>query len=267
MSDATRPPFFHDHLDLMFENLSPDATQAGVIFAAHTRTGVGLDEVAELLERFARIDPLENHEADPRLVLRGPEARLSVRMQAGRLLICDLHTSTRAWSEAAIHEILALAQRRGKRLTEPAEPALPPMPGRTRWPVFMLLALGIGLNVYVIVRVLSFRPEPDFVPLGDGQPTEEIVQRIDGSFVTNTPASDVAYQRLVFSRPNFVTLQRYSEGAPRLKVTDLYLVGTYNGKPRLVTGQNGFIDAPDWSNLEFLGESYQRTKGAENGGK
>ena len=69
-------------------NLSSDTTIADVAFGSSVLGNLAEDEVIALLERFRRIDPLQNNESDPHLLIEANAGRFLIRTIA---MVFDRH--------------------------------------------------------------------------------------------------------------------------------------------------------------------------------
>lgn len=244
--------------DLQFENLRDDGSAAHRAYERQSRAAVSPEVLVSILERFASIDPVQNVDAEPQLAVRGSAGRFLLRTQRRKLLLCSMDEGTRVWVEVTPAEVVEIA---GGHRSAPhgdgpeTEIALPKT--RRRWPAVALLLIGVSLNTWVLWRVLVATPAPDFVPEPLADSSTEFARQIRGDYIA--PAGpDLAFQRISIEEPNVITFYRYADGLNRLRNTDLYLIGRYNGKPRLITGQNGFVDAPEQSALEHSGTRYER---------
>lgn len=240
--------------DLVLRHLTPDGAAVDATAEAKPRAAVPELEVFDVLNRIARIPPAQLIELEPQITIRGRQTNLLVRPDRGRLLVCELATSDRVWREMTPVELQGTLQGTPavKTLADPAEAIAAPRPVRSRRWAVALLVVGLALNGYVLVEVFTARPELEFVPIGDGRPPKDLLETMTGSY---TAIASTNHLLIELRPPNVVV---FHDAQTNRTESDTYLFGSYKGRPRLITGRNGFIDLPDRRAIEFAGRRYER---------
>lgn len=232
------------------------------------------DRVQTLLERFKALDPIENVDADPEIILEHRQRRLVVRTGQGRLqlhdprnplepalllspaeIIAELDGSAAAERSRTVSAAAEFAE--AARVAEPLTP--PPAPALNAAWRLGLGATAAGLALYLAWALplwTAARPATVFEPLTEEQESESRRQEISGVYMTgNRPG---AHGIAVSPDGSIKIFQLNAEGVPSL-IQDSYEVGRVRGllalrtsqasEPLLQTGRH---------TLTFFGEAYQR---------
>lgn len=92
-------------------NLSTDTTAAGVMHGAVDVGELTAEEFAALLERFRRLDPVQNHEADPHLFVTMSAGKFRIRTGQGKLFLDNARDTSVPYAELTAEEIIHQLER------------------------------------------------------------------------------------------------------------------------------------------------------------
>src|SRR5580700_38182 len=87
-------------------HLGPDARRIDAGGENTDRGDFGAPELAVLLDAFVEIDPVENEEHDPHVVVTGRGAKLIIRTSRGRLHVYDVRDHAAPGIEMTVSGIL-----------------------------------------------------------------------------------------------------------------------------------------------------------------
>src|ERR1017187_7019650 len=92
-------------------NLSTDTTTADVAHGAVDIGELTAEEFAALLERFRRLDAVQNHEAEPHLFVTAPAGKFRIRTGQGKLFLDNARDSSEPYADLAAEEIVRQLER------------------------------------------------------------------------------------------------------------------------------------------------------------
>jgi hypothetical protein len=255
-------------------NLDDQARRASPELGRTTLGELQPDSVQALLERFQSIDPIENVEADPEIILEYRQRRQIVRTGQGRLQLYDPRNLLEPALQLSPAEIIAeldgsAAAARSRAVTAAAEIAEaaraeeplipPPVPAlNPAWRLTLITTAAV-LAAYLVFSLqpwTSGQPETHFEPIATEQEATLIREEIAGVYMTgNQPGS----HGISLSPDGAMKIfQLNAEGVPSL-IQDSYEVGRVRGILGVRAGQGGEpMMQTGRHTLSFFGESYQR---------
>lgn len=238
-------------------HLAPDLSHAGSDLES-TFTGVDESYVLAALEAFRAIDPVQNAEADPHLLIESPAAKLLVRTGQGRLFVYNARNLTEPFAELEPAGIL-------RQLASPAdipdpEPALPPpTPRRRRRGLAVtLITLAVALDVYSLAAFLRVRPAvtaPAVAFVTDPKILEGARLAAAGRYTTGNDPGD---RVLDISADGHVRFLRTVAGGQRTLGEDTYRVAKHNDTTCLVTSAGRLIDIQSIYAVVYCRDTYRR---------
>ncbi len=260
-------------------NLTPDARHAETDDARPIGQ-MSADELVALLETFAEIDPVENHNADPEIRVHTRRKNLVIRTVQKKLFLHNPRDNSEPAFEASAREIIeeldgtadarrtrppiptasSVDENFGRGGTEPGLPVAPRPEPAPRSPPFLLAALVLVLGAYMayseLTRPREERP-PALPPLtGTELATEDA--RISGAYMTGIEPGQ--HGIFILGGGRLELFQVNARGGPST-VYGTYQLGRDKGTLHLTTDQpGGAIGVKGQDALEFCGETYERVR-------
>jgi hypothetical protein len=238
-------------------NLGPDARR---IDAGEDKDRGDLDapELVVLLDAFLEIDPAENEEHDPHVVVTGRGAKLIIRTSRGRLQVYDVRDHAAPGIEmtvAGIVERLDRIEPTSPFTTEGEQPA-PTAPHRGI--AFAMLLVGLALNGYILYSVFyveSVNKKAEVSLLSDADEVKAREAALAGTYATGSKTGDRVIELTAAGQVRF-----YENGAngPINDSKDTYVIGRHDGQLCLaLTTETGVIDLVG-ETLVYYKDVYQR---------
>jgi hypothetical protein len=258
------------HLDRTASHAHPD----------HGECELGLvapEAFTALLETFRQLDPIENNEAEPEILVEHRGARHLVRTAASRLTLHNarhLEDPALALSAAEILAELdgsASAARRAATLAYTAtlapfpvaveEPAYVPPPRPKEKPSWAIATVAAVMGLAVVFQLVSAHEAatastqaPAWLTAADGLEAEQAT--LAGVYLTGPKPGD--HGIAIDAAGALKIFQLNAAIAPSL-VNDTYRLGRVGGKLVLATAQpGGLIVVQDRDTLGYCGELFRR---------
>lgn len=242
-------------------NLSTDTCAADI---AHGRIDVGGltgDEFIALLERFRRLDPVQNNDADPHLLVTTSAGRFRIRTGQGKLFLDNARNTADAYAELSPEEIV-------RHLGRPTAPETPAEIGQpdTKAPTpnraiaAAILIAGLALNGYTLYSVFyteTVDEKPAVTLLID--PAEITAHKNDviGSFATGSQPGDRVITIDAGGKIKFAEIGAragYNDNA------DTFRLGRIGKNYCLTTVDSGIVEVVNIDTLLYYRDTYKRTK-------
>jgi hypothetical protein len=240
-------------------HLGPDARRTRAGNEVMERGELSAADLTLLLDGFLEVDPADNEEYDPHIVVMGRGVKLIVRTSRGRLQVYDVHDHAAPAVEmtaAGILEALDRAQSSSPFLDEPQQPS-PTAPHRGI--AFAMLALGLVLNGYILYSVFyveSVNKKVEVKLLTDAEEIKAKEATLAGTYSTGSKTGD-----RVIEVDSTGAVRFYEMGAkgPINDSKDKYRIGRHDGLLCMTTPDNGVIDMVG-DTLVYYRDVYQRQK-------
>jgi hypothetical protein len=200
-------------------------------------------ELKELLDGFVEIDPADNEEFDPHIVVTGRGAKLIIRTSRGRLQVYDVRDhAAPAVEMTAVGIIERLDRVESAPAAASGEPEQPAPTAPHRGIAVAMLALGLILNGYILYSVFyveSVNKKVDVKLLTDADEIKAKEAALAGSYATGAKTGD----RVIEIDPSG-GVRFYEMGAkgPINESKDTYTIGRHDGLLCLTTPESGVID-------------------------
>jgi len=244
-------------------NLSPDTRTA---IAGQEATALGdlsLEEFSALLERLREIDPVQNHEADPHLLVTSRAGKFIVRTGQGKLLLYDARDTTAPYAELTTGDIIAHLDRPSS-LTDRLDPsadALAREAARTpsRGIAAAILIAGLLLNGYTLYSVFyteSVNEKPTVILLTE---PAELSARLSDAVGTYATGSQPGDRVIVISVDGKIKFLEVGSRNSLSDSSDTFRIGRHDTKLCLATAENGVIDVLNIDTLIYYRDIYKRT--------
>ncbi|HEY5228175.1 MAG TPA: hypothetical protein VIJ19_06515 [Opitutaceae bacterium] len=241
-------------------HLGPDARRTKAGSENLDRGDLSAAELTVLLDAFVDIDPADNEEHDPHIVVVGRGAKLIVRTSRGRLQVYDVRDHAAPAIEMSVSGIL---QRLDKTVetTSPfaVEEPQPPPSAPHRGIAFAMLIVGLALNGYILYSVFyveSVNKKVEVKLLTDAAEIKAKEDTLAGTYATGTKTGDRVIEVDASGQIRF-----YEVGAkgPINDSKDTYRVGRHDGTLCLITDESGVVDLVG-ETLVYYRDAYQRRK-------
>jgi len=218
-------------------------------------------QLAGLLAAFIEVDPADNRKFDPYLVVTAPAAKLTVRTNAGRLVVYDRRDHFAPAHELTIAELLERLDRApgaAAPLAVPGHDQLGPRAPRRKL-ALATLAVGLALNGYLLysaVRVESVNPKERVKLLVDAREAKAKAAALAGVYATGAKTGDRVIEVGATGQVRF-----YEIGAqgPINDSSDRYQVGRHDNTLCLTTRESGVIDLVG-ERLVYYRDAYSRRR-------
>lgn len=247
-------------------NLAPDARAAAADLGTHEVGELDAEKFTALLETFRELDPLQNAETDPQIVVHAPGGKFIVRTGRGKLLLYNARNTTESAVELTAAEIVAQLERlvtmagpvgettADEAITGTSRPQL-------RGLAFALLAVGFALIGYAVYSALQTdvgdKP-PALTPISDSIELAACQRSVVGTYATGQEPGD---HGLVVEAEGVLKFLEFLSPGEQNEIRDTYRIGRQGSKVCLATDRYGaLIEVIDSDTLVYATGTYQRTK-------
>jgi hypothetical protein len=238
-------------------NLGPDAQR---IDAGENRDRGDLDapELVVLLDAFLGIDPAENEEHDPHIVVTGRGAKVIIRTSRGRLQVYDVRDHAAPGIEMTVAGIIERLDRIESTSPFKSDGEQPAPTAPHRGIAFAMLLVGLALNGYILYSVFyveSVNKKAQVNLLSDADEVKARETALAGTYATGSKTGDRVIEVTATGQVRF-----YEIGAngPINDSKDTYVIGRHDGQLCLaLTTETGVIDLVG-ETLVYYKDVYQR---------
>ncbi len=244
-------------------NLASDTSYAEADLGQAELGILSTDEFTALLERFRQIDPAQNNEADPHLLVSAAAGKFIIRTGQGKLLLYNARDTTEPYSELSAAEIVAQLDRQLTTppfgFTEAAAETPAPKPAPHYGIAFAILLAGLALNGYTLYSVfytVSVNEPPAVVLLTDPAEITAREREMIGSFATGSLPGDRVITITADGRIRFFELG-LKDG--HVNNTDTFKLGRHEKRLCLLTTESGVIDVSNPDTITYYRDVYRRT--------
>jgi hypothetical protein len=238
-------------------NLGPDARRIDP-GENMDRGDLGAPELAVLLDAFAEIDPVENEEHDPHVVVTGRGAKLIVRTSRGRLHVYDVRDHAAPGIEMTVAAILERLDRIESTSPFRAEDEQPAPTAPHRGIAFAMLLVGLALNGYILYSVFyveSVNKKTEVNLLSDADEVKARETALAGTYATGSKTGDRVIE---VSATGQVRFYEIGTNGPINDSKDTYVIGRHDGQICLaLSTETGVIDLVG-ETLVYYKDVYQR---------
>jgi hypothetical protein len=240
-------------------HLGPDGRRINAGSENMDRGSLDPTELTVLLDAFVEIDPVDNEEHDPHVIVAGRAAKLIIRTSRGRLQVYDLKDHAAPGIEmnvAGIMERLDHSAPSSSPFTEGGDQPAPTAPHRGI--AFAMLLVGLALNGYILYSVFyveSVNKKPEVKLLSDADEVRTRIASLAGTYSTGGKTGDRVIEVTATGQVRF-----YEIGAkgPINDSNDTYQIGRHDGQICLaLTNETGVIDLVG-DTLVYYRDVYQK---------
>jgi hypothetical protein len=240
-------------------HLGPDARRTSTAMEARDRGDLTSAELTALLDAFVEIDPADNEEFDPHVIVAGRGAKLIVRTSRGRLQVYDVRDHAAPAVEMTVAAILQRLDHVETVLPFAQVAELPAPTAPHRGIAFAMLTLGLILNGYILYSVFyveSVNKKVEVKLLTDADEIKAKEATLAGTYATGSKTGDRVIELNSSGQVRF-----YEIGAkgPINDSKDTYRIGRHDGLLCITTAESGVVDLVG-DTLVYYRDVYQRRR-------
>lgn len=242
-------------------NLTPDLHTAQPDLGACDFGEVGEDDLIVLLDRFRSVDPVQNLDAEPYIVITAPSGKFHVRTNAQKLFLYDARDTGKAGIEMDSAALARELGRHSARTEAPAAEITAPTPRKPRNGIAAaILCAGVMLNGYTLYSFFyidDVNQKPPIVLVTDERELAGLRNSAAGHYATGKIPGDRAIEIDENDRVRFF---RITASGPRQDSSDTYRVGRHDKVVCLTTSDSGVIDVINIDTISYYGDIYRRAR-------
>lgn len=241
-------------------HLGPDARRTRAGTENFDRGEMSEAELTVLLDAFVDIDPADNEEHDPHIVVVGRSAKLIIRTSRGRLQVYDVRDHAAPAVEMTVPGIFQRLDKVVETTSPFAVEETQPLPTAPhRGIAFAMLVVGLALNGYILYSVFyveSVNKKIEVKLLTDATEIKAKEVALAGVYATGSKTGDRVIEVDASGQVRF-----YEIGAkgPINDSKDTFRVGRHDGVLCLTTEDSGVVDLAG-ETLVYYRDVYQRRK-------
>jgi hypothetical protein len=240
-------------------HLGPDARRTKAASENMDRGKLNADELTALLNAFIEVDPADNEEYDPHIVVAGRSAKLIIRTSRSKLQVYDVRDHAAPAVEMTAAGVLQRLDRIETTSPFVEDGQQPPPTAPHRGIAFAMLALGLILNGYILYSVFyveSVNKKIEVKLLTDPAEIKAKEATLAGTYATGAKTGDRVIEVDAAGQVRF-----YEIGAkgPINDSKDGYQVGRHDGLLCITTPDNGIVDLVG-DTLVYYRDVYQRRR-------
>ena len=212
-----------------------------------------------MLEIFRQIDPVQNHAAEPQIVIEAPTGKFLVRTGQGKLYLYNARDTTEPYAELTPEEIVAELERPAAAApAAPADAAPIPPPAPHRGIAFTILIAGLALNGYTLYSAFyseSVNQKAPIVLLTEADGLGAHQREAVGIYATGTQPGD---RVIVVGADGHVQFSEIGSAKSINNGTDTYRLGRHDQTLCLSTTDSGVIDLLNIDTVVYYRDTYKR---------
>ncbi len=241
-------------------NLSPDTSTADLAHGSVELGDLNADEFLALLEHFRRLDPVQNHEADPQLFVSARAGKFRVRTNQGRLFLDLPRDPSRPSIELTAAEI---AQHLDYIAVVPAptdalavDAAKESTPSRAIAAAILLAGLSLnGYTLYSVFYTASVNEKPAIALVTDPAELSAHLADVVGTFATGDRPGDRTIAVTADGKIRFTELGAHA-GLDANR--DTFRLGRLGKNYCLNTVDSGVVEVTNLDTLIYYRDVYKR---------
>ena len=214
---------------------------------------------------------MQNHHAEPHLVINGRSGRVIVRTGQGKRYLYNARETIEPYAELSAEEIVeqldrvALtappwAQQAGGSDTPLTPKGTPPRPAPHKGIAAAILIAGVALNGYTLYSVFytdSVNEESPAALLTDGPELAARRNEVLGTYATGAAQGD---RVIVVASDGTIRFSEIGSKVASSRNHDAYRIGRRASRFCLITAESGSVDILDADTLRYFGDTYKRVR-------
>lgn len=252
-------------LKVTLVNLSPDGRIADLAFGTETLGSISEAQFTLLLHTFRDLDPLQNSELEPEILVESRDGKFIIRTGQSKLFLYDARDSAKPYSELSPTEIAGqFYGSAAEHSSEEHQPESPTAPNTPRTPhrgiAISMLAAGLCLNGYTLYSVFyinDVNKKPAVTLITNATELASRQNAAVGRYATGNEPGD---RVIVLNPDGTVKFSEIAATNKRTESTDTYRIGHYEDKLCATTPESGIIDITGLNTLVYYRDVYRRTK-------
>lgn len=215
-----------------------------------------------MLEIFRQINPVENHDAEPQIIIDAPAGKFLVRTGQGKLFLYNARDTTEPYVEldsSAIVRELTRGHAAGETSAAAAEVA-----AATRTPhkgiAISILVAGLLLNGYTLYSVFyidDVNAKPPITLVTDEKQLTALQNSAAGRYATGNDPGD----RIIdIAADGHVRFFKRTDNGKRPDGDDTYRIGRHDSQLCLTTRDSGVIDVQNIDTIVYYRDTYRRLR-------
>lgn len=215
-----------------------------------------------MLEIFRQLDPLQNHAAEPHLVIEAPTGKFVVRTGQGRLFLYNARAINEPYVELDSSTILRELTKHEPAPEEAAAVAATEAARRTphRGIAVAILVAGLLLNGYTLYSVFyidDVNARPPVKLVTDEKQLAALRLSAVGRYATGPAPGDRIIEVAADGKVRFF---ERTAGGERSDTDDTYRFGRHDSQLCLTTRDSGVIDVLNIDTLVYYRDTYRRLR-------
>lgn len=242
-------------------HLSADTTAASVEFGQTDLGELTEAEFVALLERFRRLDSVQNSEVDPQILITARAGRFIVRTGQGKLFLYNARNTTEPYAELSAEEIFAHLERPAPAATVSSasvastsvKPAAP-----HRATAFAILVAGLALNGYTLYSAFYTDRVGEKTVITLLTAADELAARqrdVIGTYATGAQPGD---RVITVGADGSVKFSEVASTTSINNSSDTYRLGRREKQLCLATVDSGVVDILNIDTLVYYRDTYKR---------
>jgi hypothetical protein len=241
-------------------HLGPDARRIRAAGESTDRGDLSASELTVLLDAFVEIDPVDNEEYDPHIVVTGRGAKLIVRTSRGRLQVYDVRDHAAPAVEMSVAAVLERLDKIPDSHTPfPGDAEQPPPTAPHRGIAFAMLIVGLVLNGYILYSVFyveSVNKKVEVQLITDAGEVKAREAALAGTYATGNKTGDRVIEADATGHVRFFEI---GAKGPINDSEDDYRMGRHDGLLCLTTKDSGIVDVVG-DTLVYYKDVYQKRR-------
>lgn len=242
-------------------NLTTDLRTARPDLGAHCLGTFDAAQLEAALETFRAIDPVQNLDAEPQVVVESRCGKYLVRTGQGKLFLYDARDSSIPYVELEPAQMVAALARSPTASDRSADPTTPVRTSPHLAVGVTILAAGLllsGYTVYSTFYVDDVNRLPPIQLVTDERELAGLRLSVVGHYVTGREPGD---RGIVVTADGSVHFTKIVAGGERTDADDTYRIGRgSDGSVCLATTGSGVIDVRNIDTMVYYRDTYRRAR-------
>ncbi len=245
-------------------NLTPDLRTAAANAGTCDFGELDAEQLIALLENFREIDPVQNHENEPQVIIEAPAGKFRIRTGQGKLFLYHARDAAKAYTEldapGIVRELGQSAPDMAPDESTGSESAAPAPKTPHHGIAITILVAGLLLNGYTLYSVFyidDVNKKPAIELVTNPAELAALQNSVAGRYATGNTPGDRA---IVVGADGRVRFFKITTAGERMDSDDSYRIGHRESKVCLTMPDSGYIDVLNIETIVYYRDLYRRTK-------